>query len=52
MQMSVGEKARLEIRSDYGYGRRGAGGVIPGGADLIFDVQLIEIVERAQVDYD
>ena len=28
-QMSLGEKATLKITSDYGYGARGAGGVIP-----------------------
>ena len=28
-QMSVGEKAVLDITSDYGYGPRGAGGVYP-----------------------
>lgn len=38
MKMSVGEKAKLEITPDYGYGARGAGGVIPPNADLIFEV--------------
>mmetsp|Transcript_7359 Transcript_7359/g.20442 ORF Transcript_7359/g.20442 Transcript_7359/m.20442 type:complete len:117 (+) Transcript_7359:78-428(+) len=42
-QMSLGEKAVLEITSDYGYGRRGAGGVIPPNADLVFEVELLEI---------
>ena len=32
--MSLGEKSVLTITSDYGYGERGAGGVIPPGADL------------------
>ena len=41
--MSVGEKAILEISSDYGYGTRGAGGVIPPNADLKFEVDLIKI---------
>lgn len=35
MTMSVGEKAILHITSDYGYGRQGAGGVIPPDADLV-----------------
>jgi len=35
MTMSVGEKAILHITSDYGYGRQGAGGVIPPNADLV-----------------
>ncbi|EPS42031.1 hypothetical protein H072_3998 [Dactylellina haptotyla CBS 200.50] len=41
--MQIGEHATLTITSDYGYGERGAGGVIPGGATLIFDVELIDI---------
>jgi|EP00544_Gedaniella_sp_CCMP2646_P006006 FK506-binding protein 1 len=42
-QMSVGEKAMLHITSDYGYGARGAGGVIPPNADLSFEVELLQI---------
>ena len=34
MEMSLGEKAILHISSDYGYGERGAGGVIPPNANL------------------
>ena len=41
--MSVGEKAKLAITSDYGYGPRGAGGVIPPNADLNFEVDLLAI---------
>ena len=33
--MAKGEKAVLEIQSEYGYGSAGAGGVIPGGATLV-----------------
>eukprot|EP00563_Minutocellus_polymorphus_P018788 CAMPEP_0197716500 /NCGR_PEP_ID=MMETSP1434-20131217/1375_1 /TAXON_ID=265543 /ORGANISM="Minutocellus polymorphus, Strain CCMP3303" /LENGTH=109 /DNA_ID=CAMNT_0043300873 /DNA_START=57 /DNA_END=386 /DNA_ORIENTATION=+ len=43
MKMSKGEKAVLHITSDYGYGERGAGGVIPPNADLDFEVELLEI---------
>merc|ERR1711965_935916 len=43
MQMSVGERATLNISSDFGYGARGAGGVIPPNADLLFDVELLRI---------
>ena len=39
-QMKVGEKATLDISSDYGYGARGFTGHIPPNADLIFDVYL------------
>jgi FKBP-type peptidyl-prolyl cis-trans isomerase FklB len=42
--MPVGSKWKLYIPSDLGYGDRGAGGAIPGGATLIFDIELIEIV--------
>merc|ERR1712166_1169062 len=43
IKMSVGEKALLKISSDFGYGARGAGGVIPPNADLIFEVELLKI---------
>jgi FK506-binding protein 1 len=43
MKMSLGEKARLNISSDFAYGREGAGGVIPPNADLIFEVELLKI---------
>eukprot|EP01064_Diplonema_japonicum_P027355 TRINITY_DN393_c0_g1_i2.p2 TRINITY_DN393_c0_g1~~TRINITY_DN393_c0_g1_i2.p2 ORF type:complete len:109 (+),score=24.97 TRINITY_DN393_c0_g1_i2:55-381(+) len=43
MQMSLGEKAILKISSDFGYGARGAGGVIPPNADLNFEVELLKI---------
>jgi peptidyl-prolyl cis-trans isomerase A (cyclophilin A) len=41
--LNVGDKARFVIPSNLGYGSRGAGGVIPPNAILIFDVELKDI---------
>ncbi|CAJ1937488.1 unnamed protein product [Cylindrotheca closterium] len=43
IQMSLGEKANLQISSDFGYGARGAPGAIPPNADLTFEVELLAI---------
>ena len=39
--MIIGEKRELKIAPDLGYGNRGAGAVIPPGATLLFEVELL-----------
>lgn len=46
MSMDLGERAQLQIASDYGYGDNGRPGIIPGGAIMVFSVDLLAINGR------
>jgi len=46
--MCIGEKRRLIVPPELGYGDQGAGQVIPGGATLFFDIELLETEDGPQ----
>jgi FKBP-type peptidyl-prolyl cis-trans isomerase FkpA len=51
-KMKVGEKATLTCPADLAYGEGGRPPVIPGGATLIFDVELLDIVKAPPISGD
>ena len=49
LAMCVGEKRKLVIPPDLGYGDSGAGDKIPGGAVLVFEVELVDIQRKNEL---
>ena len=47
-KMSFDDKAVLFIPSNLAYGAQGAGGVIPPNTDLVFELELVEIVNSTE----
>lgn len=44
--MCIGEKRKLTIPSDLGYGETGAGNDIKAGDTLVFEVELLDILNK------
>lgn len=45
-QMSLGQKAKLVCSPDFAYGAKGAAGVIPPNASLLFEVEVLKIQDK------
>jgi FKBP-type peptidyl-prolyl cis-trans isomerase FklB len=45
-KMKVGDKWQLVIPSELAYGEAGAGGVIPPGATLVFEIELLDVKKQ------
>jgi len=52
LNMCIGEKRKLTIPSDLAYGDVGAPPDIPPGATLVFDIELMDILEPSGEDDD
>ena len=48
--MSYGDKAIIFIPSKLAYGERGAGGVIPPNANLVFELEMIEVIPEVKAE--
>ena len=43
LSMKIGGKRQVIIPPEIGYGAKGAGGIIPGGATLYFEMNLLGV---------
>lgn len=48
--MKMGEKAKFLISSKYGYKKKGIPPIIPPNADLIFEIEIIDVIEKNEID--
>jgi len=48
--MKMGEKAKFFISSKYGYKKKGIPPIIPPNADLFFEIEIIDVVEKIEKD--
>lgn len=46
MGMKVGGKRKLEVPAHLAYGERAMGKVIPANSDLVFEIELLEVITR------